>query len=88
MRVLESPYVSMRASQVDFKAKALIFVHKDGVFIDLECSSLGFWVMACIGFITSFSLIDLGLHSNVSPSLLLDINYEVKCSCCKFGFDH
>ena len=21
-------------------------------------------------------------------SLLLDINYEVKCSCCKFGFDH
>ena len=67
MRVLESPYVSMRASQVDFKAKSLIFVHKDSVFIDLECSFLGFWVMACIGFITSFSLIDLGLHSNVSP---------------------
>ena len=65
--MLESLYVSMRASQVDFKAKALIFVHKDGVFMDLECSSLGFWVMACIGFITSFSLIDLGLHSNVSP---------------------
>ena len=43
MRVLESPYVSMRASQVDFKAKALIFVHKDGVLIDLELSSLGFW---------------------------------------------
>ena len=84
MRVLESPYVSMRASQVDFKAKALIFVHKDGIFVDLECSSLGFWVMACIGFITSFRLIDLGLHSKVSPSLLLDINYEVKCSCCKF----
>ena len=41
MRVLESFYVSMRASQVDFKAKALIFVHKDGVFIDLE---LAFWV--------------------------------------------
>ena len=67
MRVLESPYVSMRASQVDFKAKALIFVHKDGIFVDLECSSLGFWVMACIGFIISFGLIDLGLHSNVSP---------------------
>ena len=81
MRVLESPYGSMRASQVDFKAKALIFVHKESVFVDLEGSSLGFWVMACIGFITSFSLIDLGLHSNVSPSLLLDINYEVKCSC-------
>ena len=88
MRVLESPYVSMRAPQVDFKTKALIFVHKDGVFSDLEHPSLGFWVMACIGFIISFSLIDLGLHSNVSPSLLLDINYEVKCSCCKFGFDH
>ena len=73
--------LSVRASQVDFKAKALIFVHKDGIFVDLECSSLGFWVMACIGFITSFSLIDLGLQSNVSPSLLLDINYEVKCSC-------
>ena len=67
MRVLESPYVSMRASQVDLKAKALIFVHKDGVFIYLECSSLGFWVMACIGFLTSLSLIDLGLQSNVSP---------------------
>ena len=68
MRVLESPYVSMRASQVDFKAKALIFVHKDGVFMDLECSSLGFWVMACIGFITIFVLhFDLCLHSNVSP---------------------
>ena len=67
MRVLESPYVSMRASQVDSKAKALIFVHKDGVFVDLGHPSLGFWVMACIGFITSFSLIDLGLHSNVSP---------------------
>ena len=82
MRVLESPYVSMRASQVDFKAKALIFVHKDGIFVDLECSSLGFWVMACIGFITIFVLhFDLCLHSYVSPSLLLDINYEVKCSC-------
>ena len=67
MRVLESPYVSMRASQVDFKAKALIFVHKDGVFVDLGHPSLGFWVMACIGFLTSFSLIDLGLQSNVSP---------------------
>jgi len=31
----------MRASQVDFKAKALIFVHQDGVFIDLE---LSYWV--------------------------------------------
>ena len=81
MRVLESFYVSMRASQVGFKAKAWTFVHQDGVFIDLEPSSLGFWVMACIGFVSSFSLIDLGLHSNVSPSLLLDINYEVKCSC-------
>ena len=81
MRVLESPYVSMRASQVDSKAKALIFVLKDGVFSGLEHPSLGFWVMACTGFITSFSLIDLGLHSNVSPSLLLDINYEVKRSC-------
>ena len=68
MRVLESPYVSMRASQVDFKAKALIFVHKDGIFVDLECSSLGFWVMACIGFITIFVLhFDLCLHNNVSP---------------------
>ena len=56
MRVLESFYVSMRASQVDFKAKSLIFVHKDGVLIDSECSSLGFWVMACIGFITIFNL--------------------------------
>ena len=71
----------MRAYQVDFKAKALIFVHKDGVLVCLEHPSLGFLVMACIVFITSFSLIDLGLHSNVSPSLLLDINYEVKCSC-------
>ena len=67
MRVLESPYVSMRAPQVYLKAKALIFVHKDGVLVGLEHPSLGFWVMACIGFITSFSLIDLGLHSNVSP---------------------
>ena len=81
MRVLESPYVSMRAPQVDFKAKVLVFVNKDGVFVDLEHPSLGFWMMACISFITSFSLIDLGLHSNVSPSLLLDINYEAKCSC-------
>ena len=86
--MLEGLYVSMRASQVDFKAKALIFVHKDGVLVGLEHPSLGFWVMACIGFIISFSLIDLGLHSKVSTSLLLDINYEVKCSCCKFGFDH
>ena len=42
LRVLESPYVSMRASQVYSKAKALIFVHKDGVFVDLEHPSLGF----------------------------------------------
>ena len=68
MRVLESPYVSMRASQVDFKAKALIFVHKDGVLVGLEHPSLGFWVMACIGFITIFVLhFDLCLHNNVSP---------------------
>ena len=75
MRVLESPYVSMRAPQVDFKTKALIFVHKDGVFSDLEHPSLGFWVMACIGFIISFGLIDLGLHSKVSPSPT--IRYEL-----------
>ena len=65
--MLESLYVSMRASQVDFKAKALIFVHQDGFFIDLELSSLGFWMMACIGFVSIFHLIDLCLHSNVSP---------------------
>ena len=65
--MLESPYVSMRASQVDAKAKTLIFVHKDGVFVDLEHPSLGFWVMACIGFVLIFRLIDLCLHSNVSP---------------------
>ena len=35
MRVYESFYVCMRASQVDFKAKALIFVHQDGIFRDL-----------------------------------------------------
>ena len=67
MRVLESPYVSMRASQVDFKAKALIFVHKGGIFVDLGHPSLGFWMMACIGFVSIFNLIDLCLHSNVSP---------------------
>ena len=67
LRVLESPYVSMRASQVDFKDKALAFVHQDGVFIDLELSSLGFWMMARIGFVSIFNLIDLCLHSNVSP---------------------
>ena len=65
--MLESLYVSMRASQVDFKAKALIFVHKDGVFIDLELSFLGFRMMTCIGFVSLFHLIDLCLHSNVSP---------------------